>query len=250
MRIIDLGTCLALLGAAIALPAVALTQAVAPPVESAPLPATQKRAALRNPAAAFWRVRAPDTAYLEMETSRGTISVALIREWAPHGVDRFYNLARAGYFDDSRFFRVLPWYIAQFGIAGDPAVYAIWSRRKIPADSVRTTNARGTLSFAQYSPSERTTNVFINLRDSPTLDSLGFAPIGRVVAGQEAADSLYSGYGETPSMAAPIGNPRRLYGESNRYLDRAFPRLDRIVRITVQARSVPGAMKDSVPRSP
>jgi cyclophilin family peptidyl-prolyl cis-trans isomerase len=101
-------------------------------------------------------------------------------------------------------------------------------------DSVRASNLRGAVSFAQYTRTDRTTNVFINLRDNVALDSLGFAPIGRVIQGMEVVDSLYSGYGEIPAMPAPLGNPRRLYRESNRYLDQEFPKLDRIVAITVR----------------
>jgi cyclophilin family peptidyl-prolyl cis-trans isomerase len=201
---------------------------------SAQLTAAQRRAVLRNPSHPFWKARAPDTVSLDVETSRGTFTIELVREWAPAGADRFYNLARAGYFDDSRFFRVVPWYIAQFGIAGNPAVAAVWRSRTLPVDSVRASNLRGAVSFAQYTRTDRTTNVFINLRDNVALDSLGFAPIGRVIQGMEVVDSLYSGYGEIPAMPAPLGNPRRLYRESNRYLDQEFPKLDRIVAITVR----------------
>jgi len=74
------------------------------------------------------------------------------REWAPNGVDRFYNLARAGYFDDSRFYRVVSAFIAQFGIAGEPAIARLWSRRTLRMDSVRVPNARGTISYAQTNP--------------------------------------------------------------------------------------------------
>lgn len=216
-------------------PVLLLSLALLPSISAAQQPtAPQRRAILRNPAHAFWKTRAPDTVTLDIETSRGTLTVELLREWAPHGVDRFYNLARAGYYDDSRFFRVLPGYIAQFGLAGDPMVASTWSRRPLPADSVRASNTRGVLSFAQHTRIDRTTYVFINLRDSAPLDSLGFAPIGRVIQGMEVADSLYAGYGEIPAMAAPLGNPKRLYGESNRYLDAEFPKLDRIVAMRVR----------------
>jgi peptidyl-prolyl cis-trans isomerase A (cyclophilin A) len=214
----------------------------------ATLTPAQQRAILLNPAHRHWRIRAPDTAIVDMETSRGNLTIELIREWAPYGVDRFYNLARAGYFDDVRFYRVLPFFVAQFGLGSTPAVDRTWRTRSIPADSVRTTNARGTLTFAQRTPRDRNVDVFINLRDNGPLDTLGFAPIGRVVRGMEAADSLHSGYGELPSMPAPLGNPRRFYGEANRYLDQAFPKLDRIVRARLRqtadsSRSMPSSTR-------
>lgn len=199
-----------------------------------PLTAAQRRVRLTNPAHPFWKAQAPDTAIFDVETSRGTFTLQLVREWAPSGVDRFYNLARAGFFDDTRFYRVLPFYIAQFGLASSPAVDAIWRDRKIRRDSVRASNVRGALTFAQHTPRDRSSTLFFNLRDNPTLDSLGFTPIGRVIEGMEVVDSVYSGYGELPSSPSPKGNPRRFYGESNRYLDKAYPKLDRIVAIRVR----------------
>lgn len=214
-----------------------LTLTTAPLLDAqapSPLTAAQKRAALLDPTKSLWSTRAPATVTLDVETTRGTISIELVREWAPAGVDRFYNLARAGYYDDSRFYRVIYGYITQFGIAGEPRVANLWSRRKIPADPVREQNLRGTISYAQFKPTDRTTNVFINLRDNLQLDTLNFAPFGRVVQGMDVADSLYAFYGEFPSAAAPLGNPKRLYGESNKYLDEKFPLLDKIVKITIR----------------
>lgn len=198
------------------------------------LTAAQRRARLANPAHSYWKTHAPDTALFDVETSRGTMVLQLVRAWAPAGVDRFYNLARAGFYDDTRFYRVLPFYIAQFGMAASPATDAIWRARKLPRDSVRASNVRGALTFAQNTPRDRSTTLFFNLRDNPTLDSLGFAPIGLVIEGMEAADSIYSGYGEIPSSAAPMGNPRRFYGESNRFLDEEYPKLDRIISIRLR----------------
>ena len=93
---------------------------------------------------------------------------------------------------------------------------------------------RGAITFAQSRPRDRTTNVFINLRDNPELDSLHFVPIGRVVQGMEVVDSLFSAYGEFPAADEPLGHPKRLFGESNKYLDTVFPKLDRIAKITIR----------------
>lgn len=198
------------------------------------LTAAQRRARLANPAHPYWKSHAPDTALFDVETSRGTMVLQLVRAWAPNGVDRFYNLARAGFFDDTRFYRVLPYYIAQFGLAANPSTDAIWRARKLPRDTVVASNVRGALSFAQNTPRDRSSTLFFNLRDNPTLDSLGFTPIGLVIEGMEAADSIYFGYGELPSSPAPLGNPRRFYGESNRFLDKEYPKLDRIIAIRLR----------------
>ncbi len=205
---------------------------------AAPQTPAQRRAILLDPKRAFWSAHAPDTVTADIETSRGNITIQLIRAWAPNGVDHFYNLARAGYFDDSRVFRVLYGFIAQFGVAGDPAIANLWGSRDIPPDSLREHNTRGTLAYAQFKPTDRTTNVFINLRDNPSLDSLQFVPIGRVVKGMEIADMLYGMYGELPVSDLPPGNAARLYAESNKYLDANYPKLDQIVKITVRTDSV------------
>jgi cyclophilin family peptidyl-prolyl cis-trans isomerase len=212
---------------------VAARVAPAQPAADSLTPARQT-ALLRTPAASFWSAPAPDSAQLVLETSKGTIVVQLVRAWAPHGVDRLVQLARAGYFDDSRFYRVVGAFVAQFGLHRDPAIAQRWRTQRVRPDSVRTTNARGTLSFAQSSPRDRSTDLFINLRDNPRLDTLGFAPVGRVVEGMEVADALFFGYGDMPSSAAPVGNPRRFYGETNRWLDREYPKLDRIVTVRVR----------------
>jgi len=209
-------------------------QAVSRPPQTAPLTPAQRQAMLRAPSNAFWATRAPDTVTADIQTSRGTITVELLREWAPHGVDRFYNLARAGYFDDSRFYRVVYAFVAQFGIAGDAAMARLWSQQKLRPDSARTPNARGTIAYAQTKPTDRNTNLFINLADNRSLDSLGFTPIGRVVQGMEVADSLYSRYGEMTMADPPFGDGKRLYRESNKYMDAEYPKLDRILKVTIR----------------
>ena len=209
-------------------------QAVSRPPQTAPLTPAQRQAMLRAPSNAFWSTRAPDTVTADIQTSRGTITVELLREWAPHGVDRFYNLARAGYFDDSRFYRVVYAFVAQFGIAGDAAIARLWSQQKLRPDSARTPNARGTMAYAQTKLTDRNTNLFINLADNRSLDSLGFTPIGRVVQGMEVADSLYSRYGEMTMADPPFGDGKRLYRESNKYMDAEYPKLDRILKVTIR----------------
>ena len=133
---------------------------------------------------------------MRFETGKGAFVVEAHRDWAPRGADRFYNLVRAGFFDDSRFFRVRAGFIAQFGIPGDPAVAAVWQNRTIPDDPARQSNARGFVSYAMTGPGARTTQLFINLGDNSRLDKDGFAPVGRVVEGMEVVDRLYAGYGE------------------------------------------------------
>ena len=168
------------------------------------------------------------------ETSEGDFVIEVQREWAPLGAERFYGLVRDGYYDGVRFFRVIPGFMAQFGIHGDPRVSALWRDRRIPDDSVRQRNTRGMISFATAGPNTRTTQVFINYRDNSRLDAMGFAPFGRVVEGMDVVDRLYGGYGEgAPDGRGP--NQSRVQAEGNAYLERDFPELDHVKRAAIVA---------------
>lgn len=192
---------------------------------------------LLRPDDPFWHATAPDTFLARFETTKGTFVIAVHRAWAPLGADRFYGLVRAGVYDDSRFFRVVPDFIAQFGIPGDPAVTRVWQDRTFPDDPERERNLRGTVAFAMKGPNDRRTQVYINLRDNPRNDGQGFAILGRVVEGMDVVDRLYAGYGETSGGGMRAGRQQRLLEEGNAYLDREFPKLDRLVRAVIEPAS-------------
>jgi cyclophilin family peptidyl-prolyl cis-trans isomerase len=198
-----------------------------------PVPSAAARSALRNPESPFWKEPAPAAFRVRFETTQGSFVVQVTREWAPLGADRFYGLVRSGFFDDSRFFRVRPAYIAQFGLPGDPAIAAVWKDRAFPDDPPRTSNVRGTLGYAMTGPNTRTTQIYINLVDNKQLDPQGFAPFARVVEGMDVVDRLYSGYGETAGGGVRAGQQGRILAEGNAHLDRDFPKLDHLVRAVV-----------------
>ena len=175
-----------------------------------------------QPAPAAFRVR--------LDTSKGPIVIDVHRDWAPNGAGRFRELIEAGYYDDSRFFRVVKGRWAQFGINGDPAVAKAWRERTIPDDPPKESNVRGTVAFAFAVPNGRTTQVYIALTDlSATQDAQGFVPFGRVVEGMDVADALNSEYGETLG-GIRAGHQQPMFDGGNASLDREFPRLDRIIR--------------------
>jgi cyclophilin family peptidyl-prolyl cis-trans isomerase len=196
---------------------------------SDPSSVAEGRRVLLEPGAAYWSQPAPATYRVSVETTKGTFVIAVDRALAPRGADRFYRLVHAGYFDDSRFFRVVPGFIVQFGISGDPAITRVWRDRAIEDDSVRTSNVRGTVAYAMTGPNTRTTQLFISLADNSRLDAQGFAPIGRVVSGMEVVDRLYGGYGETAGGGMRAGKQDRMLTEGNQHLDRDYPKLDRLV---------------------
>ncbi|WP_420615408.1 peptidylprolyl isomerase [Candidatus Palauibacter sp.] len=165
-----------------------------------------------------------------VETSQGEFVIAVHREWAPVGAERFLDLAESGYYDDARFHRVVPDFIVQWGLAGDPALTAEWMNAYIPDDPVVASNTRGRIAFAFTDPGTRATQVYINLVDNVRLDSTGFAPFGEVVSGMDVVDALYSGYGENSGGGLRRGDQSRIVVEGNAYLDREYPDLDRLIR--------------------
>jgi cyclophilin family peptidyl-prolyl cis-trans isomerase len=193
-----------------------LGQGVSPPVWTA---------AAENTVPGVFRVR--------IETTAGNFIIEAHREWAPRGVDRLHQLVVAGFFNDSRFFRVVPDFVAQFGIAGKPEISQSWREKTIGDDPVIKSNQRGFISYAMTGPNTRTTQLYINLADNSRLDAQGFAPIAQIVEGMEVVNKLYSGYGETSGGGMRGGKQARLLEEGNAWLDREFPKLDRLIRATV-----------------
>ena len=155
------------------------------------------------------------------------------RDWAPLGADRFYMLVKSGFYDGARFFRVMPGFVVQFGIARDPALNAKWHKANLPDDPVKQSNRRGTVSFATDGPNTRTTQVFINLANNARLDKKGFAPFAAVTQGMEAVDQFYSGYGEGAPMGAGPSQTRA-EAEGNTYFEREFSKLDYIKKATIE----------------
>lgn len=165
--------------------------------------------------------KAPDTYRVNFDTSRGPFVVEITRSQAPNGADRLYSLVRAKYFDGSRFYRVVPGFMVQWGAAADPKVSQAWDL-PIQDDPVKASNERGTITFAaSSSPNSRTTHMFINFADNARLDAMGFAPVGKVVSGMENVDQIYAGDGERPDQM-------QIKDEGNAYLAKEFPNLDYI----------------------
>ncbi len=169
---------------------------------------------------------APDEFQVNFKTTKGEIVVAVHRDWAPNGVDRFYQLVKTGFFDGCRFFRVVPGFVVQFGITGDPMVQSQWRESPIADDPVVQSNKRGYLTFATAGPNTRTSQLFINLADNANLDGQGFSPFAEVTTGMDVVDSIYAGYGESPQQ-------HMIQDQGNEYLTSEFPMLDYIETATI-----------------
>ncbi|MFN9283818.1 MAG: peptidylprolyl isomerase [Planctomyces sp.] len=170
--------------------------------------------------------KAPDKFRVKFETSCGDFAVEVQRDWAPLGADRFHELVQAGFYDECRFFRVVPGFVVQWGMNGDPAVYAKWKDREIKDDKVTQSNREGMITFASRGPNTRTCQLFINLADNERLDDLGFAPFGKVVEGLDVVKKITSEYGQRPQQ--PL-----IQEEGNTYLKKEFPKMDYIKKATV-----------------
>jgi peptidyl-prolyl cis-trans isomerase A (cyclophilin A) len=192
---------------------------------------TAGKAALTNPSLAT--ATAPAQFKVKVTTTKGDFVIEAHRDWAPNGVDRFYNLVKVGYYDDVAFFRVIKGFMVQFGINGDPAANRVWREARIKDDPTHVqSNARGMVTFAMAGPNTRTTQLFINYADNGNLDNMGFAPIGKVVKGMDVVDAIEGMYGEgAPQGAGPAQG--RVQSEGNAYLKAQFPKLDYIKKMVI-----------------
>ena len=175
-----------------------------------------------------WTDTAPATFVAVFDTTVGIFAVRVHREWAPRGADRFYNLVKYGFYDQCRFFRVVPQFAVQFGIHGDPKVSEPWDKATLPADRPRVSNTRGRVTFAMTQlATTRTTQVFVNLGNNSRLDIDGFAPIGEVISSLLIIERIYSEYGEGPDQAY-------IQGGGNDFLTKFFPRMDYVKTATIE----------------
>ncbi|MBS1827562.1 MAG: peptidylprolyl isomerase [Acidobacteria bacterium] len=189
----------------------------ATPATPAPTPAPATEAPKAPPAASF---------KVAFETTKGSFIVEVHPDWAPIGAARFKELVEDKFFDGAGFFRVVPNFMVQFGLAADPAKTKKWDTR-ISDDPVIRTNKRGAITFATAGPNTRTSQLFINFKSNQFLDDQGFAPFGEVTgAGMDVVDKITAQYGESPDQGA-------ITAQGNAYLKSRFPNLDFIKKATI-----------------
>ena len=189
---------------------------------------------LTNPDDPAFREIAPSRFHVRLDTSKGVILIDVERRLSPQGVDRFYTLARHGFYDNARFFRVVKPRFAQFGIPADPAVAAAWRERTIPDEPRVASNVRGAIAYAFGAPNGRTTQLFINLQDNAEVfDKEPFVPFAHIIDGMDVADSLFGEYGETAGGGIRAGKQDPLFTGGNGFLQAQFPKLDYIQRASV-----------------
>ena len=226
--------------------AVAQTKSAPPAAIKAPAPKAATKAATKAPAKAAGpnllnpatlTAKAPEVFLAKLNTTKGPIVIRVTKAWAPNGAERFYNLVRAGFYNDAAFFRVIPGFMVQFGISARPEVSRVWADRNMPDDAVKQTNKRGMITYAKSSlPNSRSTQLFINYGNNGNLDADKFSPFGEVIEGMDVADKIYSGYGERPDQTL-------ITAQGKAYLDKQFPQLDRVITAVIEP------LPDAAPKS-
>jgi peptidyl-prolyl cis-trans isomerase A (cyclophilin A) len=187
---------------------------------------------MTNPA--LYKATAPAVFRAKFTTTKGDFVIEVTRAWAPHGADRFYNLAKGGYFDGAPIYRVIPNFMAQFGFSPVPSVSKAWDKATIMDDPVTQSNKRGYITYAkpEVPPHHnRTTQLFINYKDNAFLDSQGFAPFGQVVEGMDVVDKFYSAYGDT--------DQGKLADQGIAYVKASLPKLDIITSTAILPAAAP-----------
>jgi peptidyl-prolyl cis-trans isomerase A (cyclophilin A) len=183
----------------------------------------------------FTHHHAPEVFRVKFQTTAGSFLIEAHRDWSPQGADRFYELVRKKYYDDSRFFRVVPGRWVQFGINGNATIAQQQRRITIPDDPLKQHNTIGYVAFSNTGPNTRSTQVYINLGDNTARNDIeaGFAPFGQVVEGMDVVEKLYGGYGEHSGGGMRAGHQDQIFEGGNAYLDREYPKLDKIIRATI-----------------
>lgn len=190
--------------------------------------------ALDNPESAAWQEQAPAEFVARFETTEGLFRIEVQRDQAPQGADRFYQLVKNGYYDGVHINRVVPGFIAQFGLHGEPKIQQMWRSNYIEDDPVAASNIRGSVAFAMTGPDTRSTQVYINTVDNTRLDESGFAPFGEVIEGMDVVDRLYGLYGENAGGGLRGGQQGPLEAGGSDYINREYPLLDYIVEARME----------------
>lgn len=151
----------------------------------------------------------------------------IVREWSPLGADHFLELVRAAYYTDVAFYRMVPNFVAQFGINPDPAVRQRHSEPIADDPHHGVPFAKGTICYAGSGVNSRTTEVFFSYEANQGLAKDPFGtPFGRIAPNSlEVFEQLYNGYGDMPPWGTGP-DPARIKAEGNDYLRQNFPELD------------------------
>jgi len=175
--------------------------------------------------------QAPEYFTAKFETTQGNFEIEAKREWSPLAVDRLYQLLKNDFYQDIAIYRVVPNFVAQFGIHNNKAVNDFWNKHKVDDEPVIENNDEMTISFARGGVKSRGTQLFINLKNNRRLDALdyggvkGFPVIAKVISGKETVEKFYDKYGEKPGRKQDS-----IHRYGNDFLKRKYPKIDYITK--------------------
>ena len=175
--------------------------------------------------------QAPEYFKARFETTQGNFEIEAKREWSPKGVDRLYQLIKNEFYTDVSVFRVVPNFVAQFGIHNDSLVNRGWNGVGVEDEPVIVSNEKGTIAFARSSKKTRTSQIFVNLKDNKRLDKLdysgvkGFPVVAKVTSGMENVLKFYDKHGDKLGMKQ---DSIQTYG--NKFLRKNYPKIDYIIK--------------------
>jgi peptidyl-prolyl cis-trans isomerase B (cyclophilin B) len=134
----------------------------------------------------------PDKTYrIEFETSHGAFTVELDPAKAPCNGDSLLELAKAGFFDNTRFHRIVPGFVIQ---GGDPTATGNGGAGYTTQDQVppTTTYPKGAVAMAKSSfepPGTGGSQFFIVTGDNVQLPP-DYAVVGKVVEGLDVIEKI------------------------------------------------------------
>jgi peptidyl-prolyl cis-trans isomerase A (cyclophilin A) len=152
---------------------------------------------------------------VRMQTTAGELVIDVFPDAAPHAAQRFLELVTSGFYDDTPISRVVPGFVAQFGVNWREP-HKAWKDKTFDDDPSYYALERGTLAFAKAGANTNSTQVFINYKENNRLadPSSNFTAFAEVVSGMDVVDKF-----------ARVGDPsygldqNRLWQDGGAYLD-------------------------------
>ena len=222
----------------------------------------------------------------EFTTTKGTFTVRAYRALAPNAFDRFRGLVNEHFYRKTVVYRSLTGYGVQFGIASEPSLAERYDPNKnatygcVVGDEsektleTTTSNKRAWVAFGtslgHVSSSDssggsgsndkiyhdRTSEIFINMRDNSEDLDAKCLPFAEVTDGIDVVEKLYSGYGEmsdeivcneTQSLGFKCDGPNRteLFASGYSVVSQDYPNLDAILYAEEIALQEKGSLIDA-----
>ena len=126
---------------------------------------------------------------VHLVTTAGEVVIEVYPQAAPHAAQRFIELVRSGFYDDTPVSRVVTGFVAQFGVNWR-SPHKDWENRPFDDDPSLFSLERGTLAFAKGGLNTNSTQVFINYKENNQLavPRYNFTVFGKVVSGMDVVE--------------------------------------------------------------